>query len=605
MEQDAFQGRRPPLPPDVENCHRVIWELFDALLASHSREEQVEAEKAEIIRRFFGPRRERFVDDPAQGKLFETGGPAEAGAAETDAAEPTSPPVVEEEPTAAPPRKGRHGRRRFPSHFPSIRREHTLNDAERLCPCCGKLRKVIGEEISEQLDYVPGHHQVIEHVRFKYACEDCEEHVAIAVKPPQAIEKGAAASGLLAHIGTSKFGDHLPTYRQEEISDRHGWLIPRTTQCGWLRQMSGTLTILVALMAAQILRSRKINTDDTRVPVLIPGEAKTKTGYFWAYCGDKEHPCSVYDFTLSHCRDGPARWLRGYHGYLQADAYNGYDGIAIRSEGRLILVGCGAHLRRRFFAQRTLAPEVACAALAWFRQLYRWERQWKDLSDDARYALRQQHAVPLLAEFHDWLLKTEPHVLPKSKIGEAVSYALNQWEPWTRYCEAGFLSIDNNLAEQTVKPCAMGRKAWLFLGSQEGGATAAVLYSLTGSAKRNRAHPFFYLRDVLDRLPVIVHDPRLLPLFKATCHAAPLTEEQRARLPGCQRPSQYLDILRCHTRSLADAFLPNEMEDDIVAALSELLPDRWIAAHPQHRLAINRCTGTPVGLEAALSGTEG
>ena len=521
------------MPPDVENCHRVIWELFDALLASRTREEQAEAEKAEIIRRFFGPRRERFVDDPAQGKLFETGGPAETETG-TEAAEATSPPVVEEEPSTAPPEKGRHGRRRFPAHFPRIRREHKLSDAERLCPCCGKLRKVIGEEISEQLDYVPGHHQVIEHVRFKYACEDCEEHMAIAVKPPQAIEKGAAASGLLAHIGTSKFGDHLPTYRQEEISDRHGWLIPRTTQCGWLRQMSGTLTILVALMAAQILRSRKINTDDTRVPVIIPGEAKTKTGYFWAYCGDKEHPCSVYDSTLSHCRDGPARWLQGYHGY----------------------------------------------------------------------ALRQQHAVPLLAEFHDWLLKTEPDVLPKSKIGEAVSYVLNQWGAWTRYCEAGFLSIDNNLAEQTVKPCAMGRKAWLFLGSQEGGATAAVLYSLTGSAKRNRAHPFFYLRDVLDRLPVIMHDPRLLPLFKSTCHAAPLTDEQRARLPGCQRPSQYLDILRCHTRSLANAFLHNEMEDDIAAALSDLLPDRWIAAHPEHRLEINRSTGTPVGLEAALSGAD-
>jgi hypothetical protein len=240
MEQDDLQGRRPPLPPDVENCHRVIWELFDALLASRTREEQAEAEKAEIIRRFFGPRRERFVDDPAQGKLFETGGPAETG---TEAAEATSPPVVEEERPTAPPKKGRHGRRRFPAHFPRIRREYKLSDAERLCPCCGKLRKVIGEEISEQLDYVPGHHQVI-----------------------------------------------------------------------------------------------------------IPGEAKTKTGYFWAYCGDKEHPCSVYDFTLSHCRDGPARWLQGYHGYLQADAYNGYDGIAIQSEGRLILVGCGAHLRRRFFA---------------------------------------------------------------------------------------------------------------------------------------------------------------------------------------------------------------------------------------------------------------
>ena len=155
-----------------------------------------------------------------------------------------------------------------------------------------------------------------------------------------------------------------------------------------------------------------------------------------------------------------------------------------------------------------------------------------------------------------------------------------------------------------MKPCAMGRKAWLFLGSQEGGATAAVLYSLTGSAKRNRVHPFFYLRDVLERLPAIVRDPRLLPLLREACRVAPLTEEHRARLPGCQRPSQYLDILRCHTRSLADFFSRNEVEQDIVAALSELLPDRWLAAHPEHRLEINRATGTPVGLEAALSGTD-
>jgi transposase len=447
MEQDAFQGRRPFLPPDVENCHRVIWEYFEALLASRAETERERQERLELIRRFFGPRRERFDDDPAQGKLFQTGGPPEADTAEAEVAEPSPPAsITQEEQPASPPTKHPHGRRRFPSHFPRVRREHKLSDAERRCPCCGKLRKVIGEEASEQLDYVPGHYQVIEHVRFKYACDTCEEHVAIAVKPPQPIEKGAAAAGLLAHIATSKFGDHLPTYRQEEISDRHGWLIPRTTQCGWLRQMAGTLTILVALMATGVLRSRKIHTDDTSVPVIVPGERKTKTGHFWAYCGDEEHRFSVYDFTLSHCRDGPARWLQGYRGYLQADAYGGYDGIAIESEGRLILVGCGAHLRRRFFAQRTLAPEVACGALAWFRQLYRWERQWKDLSEEDRYALRQQHAVPLLAEFHDWLVKTEPYVLPKSKIGEAVSYALNQWEPWTRYCEAGFLSIDNKIA---------------------------------------------------------------------------------------------------------------------------------------------------------------
>jgi transposase len=226
MEQDALQERRPFLPPDVENCHRVIWEYFEALLASRAETERERQEKLELMRRFFGPRRERF-DDPAQGKLFQTGGPPEADAAETDVAEPSPPAsITQEEQPAAPPTEHRHGRRRYPAHFPRVRREHKLSDAERRCPCCGKLRKVIGEEVSEQLDYVPGHYQVIEHVRFKYACDACEEHVAVAVKPPQPIEKGAAAAGLLAHVATSKFGDHLPTYRQQEISDRHGWPTP-------------------------------------------------------------------------------------------------------------------------------------------------------------------------------------------------------------------------------------------------------------------------------------------------------------------------------------------------------------------------------------------
>jgi hypothetical protein len=309
----------------------------------------------------------------------------------------------------------------------------------------------------------------------------------------------------------------------------------------------------------------------------------------------------VYDFTMNRTRDGPARFLSGYAGYLQADGYGGYDGIAIESNGKLILVACGTHIRRRFYAQRTNAPEVACPALAWFRQLYVLERRWKPLTEEERYRLRQAEAVPILQEFHDWLDGVAPTVLPKSKIREAVSYALNQWEAWERYCDAGFLSIDNNLSEQMVKPCAMGRKAWLFLGSENGGATAAILYSLTASAKANRAHPFFYVRDVLDRIPEIVHDRRLLPHLAAACESAPLTEPQQQQLENCRRPTQYLDILRCHPRVLAEWFLCEQIEAELVEALTALLPDRWLASHEEYRLEINRPTGIPVGMERVLA----
>jgi hypothetical protein len=377
-------------------------------------------------------------------------------------------------------------------------------------------------------------------------------------------------------------------------------LIPRSTQCGWLRQTSATATVLVALLMARVLRSRVVHTDDTPVQVIVPGEPQTRRGHFWVYVGDALNPYSVYDFTMSHSRDGPARFLSGYEGYLQADGYGGYDGIEIRSDGKLILVACGAHIRRRFYAQRPYAPEVACPALAYFRQLYVLERQWKPLCDEKRYQRRQSQPLPILAEFRQWLDAVSPRVLPKSKIGEAVSYARNQWEAWKRFCEAGFLSIDNNISEQRVKPCAMGRKAWLFLGRPNGGETAAVLYSLTASAKANRAHPFFYVRNVLDRIPEIVHDRRLLPHLEAACEEAPLTEPERLRLLHCRRPAQYLDLLRSHPRALADRFLRGEVESDLVEALTSLVPDRWIAEHPDYRLEINRGTGIPVGLESVL-----
>ena len=597
MTQDAPQGR--PKPLDLGDCHRLIDELFDALDALREDRDRWRQHAEQLSRYIYGQKRERF-EDPHQLKLFENETDESTQAEDGPSDKPTQ---VQDEETAPCKTKKRRGRRRFPKHFKRVRVEHRLTDAELPCPCCGKPRKIIDQEISERLNFVPGHYEVIQDVRFTYACEDedCEKHITTAPKPPQVIEKGAAAPGLLADIVVSKFTDHLPTYRKEEISDRHGWMIPRTTQCGWLRQTAASVTVLVALMTAHVLRSRKIHTDDTRVKVIVPGEKQTREGRFWVYVSDLPRRYSVYDFTMNRTRDGPTRFLSGYTGYLQADGYGGYDGIAIQSNGKLILVACGTHIRRRFYAQRTVASEVACPALAWFRQLYVLERRWKPLTDEERYGLRQAEAIPILHEFHDWLQGVAPTVLPKSKIGEAVSYALNQWEAWERYCDAGFLSIDNNLSEQMVKPCAMGRKAWLFLGSENGGATAAILYSLTASAKANRAHPFFYVRDVLDYIPEIIHDPRLLPHLATACESAPLTDAQQQQLRNCRRPIQYLDILRCHPRVLAERFLHEQIEAELVEALTALLPDQWLASHEEYRLEINRPTGIPVGMERVLA----
>ena len=606
MTQDA-PSRTRPKPQDLGSCHTMIDELFDlvdaitedrdALLQDRDRLQQM---YEELRRCLYGRRRERF-EDPQQGKLFDLAG------GEADAENRLSPgePAAESPETepAARPRQKRGGRRRLPPHFKHVRVEHPLPESEVPCQHCGELRQMVSAQISRRMNYVPGHYEVIEDVRFTYACQndDCNGHMTTAPKPPQIIEKGAAASGLLADIAVSKFGDHLPSYRKEEISDRHGWFIPRSTQCGWLRQTAAGATLLVAFLMAQVLRSRVIHTDDTRVPVILPGEPQAHRGYFWVYVGDTNHRYSVYEFTLRHSRDGPARFLSGYEGYLQGDGYGGYEGIAVRSDGRLKLVACGTHIRRRFHAQRTYAPQVAGPALGWFRRLYVCERQWKVLSEEDRYQQRQEIAVPILADFRQWLQGQSVNVLPKSKISEAVNYALNQWDAWVRYCEAGYLAIDNNLSEQMVKPCAMGRKAWLFLGSENGGATAAILYSLTASAKANRGHPYFYLRDVFDRLPEVIHDPLILPHLQAACEAAPLSDPQKIELLGCRRAPQYLDLLRCHPRVLAERFLQNQIEPEVVAALSELLPDRWLAAHPEYRLEINRSTGIPVGMERILA----
>ncbi len=504
MSTDAF-----PLPDDTALCHELIRQQADTIRESQRKIEQLQHYLEQLLRRQFGPRRERL--DPNQFALFE---------AVVD--EPAAVDHVESEEVLASPRHRGGGRRPLPKELPRQRVEYQLPDAELPCPECGERRQTIGEEVSEQLEFVPASLQVIQHVRFKYACRRCQEHVAVAGKPAQPIERGLPGPGLLAHTITSKYSDHLPLYRLEVIFARHGIELSRSTMCAWMRQSADLLRPLYELMVSRVLASKIIWTDDTPVPVLDRTLPKTRQGRFWVYAGDDRHPYSVYDYTASRNRDGPEQFLKGFRGYLQADAFSGYDRLCAGPCVRA--VACWAHARRKFYDARTTAPEPAHEALARIGQLYELERQAKELSPADRCALRQRESIALLNSLGDWLLDQKLPVLPKSPLGQAISYALANWQALCHYPEDGDLTIDNNLSERALRAQAVGRKNWLFVGSDNGGRTAAVLFSMTASCKRHGIDPFRYLADVLQRLPTTPPDrlAELLPdiWFQTHPHAA-------------------------------------------------------------------------------------
>ncbi len=503
------------LPDDPALLKAMLAELLRALRDSRREGEQLRARLDALLRRLFGPRAERL--DPGQLLLF----------AEMPT-EPAPPPPATESPpmTNGRPARPGHGRAPLPRHLPRDRRVHELSAAERACPCCGQPRRVIGQEVSEQLDYVPASLRVIEHVRLTYACAGCSAlsaaaagrapadgeappTIATAAKPPPPIAKGLPGAGLLAHVIVSKYGDHLPLYRLEHIFARQGVPLARSTLCAWLPACAELLRPLYEVLRQRVLQAWTIQTDDTPVPVQDATRGRTRPGRVWVYWGDATQPYVVYAYTPTREQAGPQGFLADYLGYLQADAYSGYD--VLYATGRISEVGCWAHARRKFYEAQATDPERALWVLGVIRQLYRVEKE----ADDEiarrclplqqgwwlRLRLRQEQAVPLLTRLCQWLREQQGQVLPKSPIGEAIGYALNQWAALWRYVTQGYLQIDNNAAERALRAIAVGRKNYLFFGSDAGGETAAVLYTFVQSCKRLAIEPWRYLRDLLERLP--------------------------------------------------------------------------------------------------------
>lgn len=520
--------------------HTAVTQQFVQQL--DEKERQVAALEHQIkllLQRIKGSRQERI--DPDQLLLFSTAELQEIAAELEQPAEA----FLTDEPRRKRKSPGRVGP--LPEHLEREILRHELSESERACPGCGQQREEFAIETSEQLELVPARLKVIEHQRVKYACRCCEEHVAVAEKPPQPIEKGLPAPGLCAHTVLSKYGDHQPLYRQEDIHSRLGKTIRRSTLCGWQAALAELATPLVMRMKYLVLQSKVIHTDDTSIKMLQPGQGMTKTCKFWPYLGDWLHPYAVYDFTQTRERDGPQQFLAGFSGYLQADAYSGYD--CLYAGDQVKEVACWVHARRYWHQAQDNDPVRANTALSFIARLSQVEKQLRgaypesNLQGERDFEAvargRQEHAAPILEQFKAWLDREDSseRILPKSPIRAAFTYTLNQWDALVRYTEAGYLSYDNNLAERLVKIPAIGRKNFLFVGSQRGGEGAAVLYSLVSSAKANGVEPFAWLRDLFTQLPY----HREGEAFQQAAKDLPVTSSE----------------------------------------LDSLLPDRWLAANPK------------------------
>lgn len=573
------------LPDDLASCHEMLKGLAASLEERERRIAELEAAMDALIRERYGPKRERYVD-PKQGLLFGNDGASGEEAASG---------VSDEEPASddwrrKKRRRGGTGRRLLDENRRREKKVHRLRDDQKHCPKCGAQLVIVLVDGALQWCFQPSEIYGLQHVHEKGFCRCCHEHVVQADKPPQMIEKGAADAALLAHLTTCNKGDHLPTYRYEEISLRNGWWIPRSTQVGWLTQTAVTAVLLYSWMASRLLNGKLLGTDATGVRVLEPGSGQAQKGTVSVYCGQQEVcPYLVYEYSRSGGGEVPRRFLRGYAGYLQADAASVFD--RLYQGGTIFEVACGAHMRRYFYKARHTAALEAHRALVYFRQLYLLERELAAVSVEERYGQRQARALPILGEFKAWLDELAPAVVPKTELATAVGYALNQWEAFLRYCEHGWLLIDNTRSERALRPIAIGRSNWLFFGSDGGGRTGAILYSLVASAKANRVHPYFYLEDVYRRLPLIRQRESLLPLLRDACKQVELDDGTRPCLEQMDGALDYLRILKDHPHPLIEAMRDDShLDPRIVASLNGMLPDRWLADHPDARLEINRRT---------------
>jgi transposase len=399
----------------------------------------------------------------------------------------------------------KRGRKPLPDNLPRVDVIHDIPESERHCDHDGRLLAEIDEVISEQLDIIPAKIQVIRHIRKKYACT-CGQCIKTAPLPAQPIPKSMASPGLLAHITVSKYQDALPLYRQETILQRIGVELPRATLANWMVQAGALIQPVINLLRDRLLDYDILQMDETTVQVLNEaGKAAQSKSYLWLQRGGPpDKPVVLYDYDPGRGAGVPKRLLAGFTGYLQTDGYDGYN--AVVAANALTHVGCMAHARRKFSeavkAQgKNKKRGKAHRGLALIQKLYRVEKQARRLDPAERYARRHKQARPVLDELHAWLDDTLPLVPPTSATGKALNYLYREWDKLIHYLDDGRLEIDNNGAENAIRPFVVGRKNWLFSASVNGVKASANLYSLIETAKANGLEPYAYLRYLFTELP--------------------------------------------------------------------------------------------------------
>ena len=474
-----MHAEHAPLPDDLAALKALV-------LASRAEVEHLKLIIEKLKRLQFGRRSEKLEREIEQLEL-------RLEELQVCAA-PAAPMTVEKAPAQVPVR------RPLPPHLPRTRIEHTPACA---CPDCGAAMRKIGEDVAEVLEYVPARFRVIQHVRPKLACPQCERIVQVEA-PSRPIPRGLAGPGLLAHVLVSKYADHLPLYRQAQIYAREGVELERSTMAEWVAGCFRLIDPLLEALARYVMAAQKLHADDTPVPVLDPGRGRTKTGRLWTYVRDErpaaseEAPAVLFRYAPDRKGERPREHLAPFSGILQADAYAGFSHLYGE---RIQEAACWAHARRAFYElHQANHSSVAAEALKRIGALYAIEAEVRGRAPDERTMIRQARAGPLLESLREWLRHTLTRVSKKSELAKAIGYVLTRWTALTRYRDDGRIEIDNNAAERALRAVALGRKNYLFCGSDAGGERAAAMYSLIGTAKLNGLDPEAYLRYVIERI---------------------------------------------------------------------------------------------------------
>jgi transposase len=460
---------------------------------------QLQEQVALLRHKLFSPKSERSPEDADSPQL------AMFNEAEELLEEPAGGSSEAEAEEVVAPVKRRGKRKPLPANLPRVEVIHELPEYERTCTC-GACKQVIGEETSEQLEIIPMQVRVIRHIRKTYACKACETAPVTADKPAQLIEKSLASPSVLAMLLTTKYADGIPLYRFEKMLSRHGIDIPRQTLARWVIQSGEQLQPLLNLMRDQLLGYPVLHCDETRLQVLHePGRDPTAQSWMWVQSGGPpEKPVVLFDYSTSRAQDVPLHLLEGFSGYLMTDDYAGYNAVAAQTG--IERLACWAHARRKFIDAQKVQPKGkigrADMALNLINKLYGIERDLKEANDSERLVARQQRSQPLLGQLKAWLDKTQPQVTAQNALGKAVNYLASNWSRLVRYVEGGHLPIDNNRAENAIRPFVIGRKNWLFSDTPKGATASAQIYSLIETAKANGQEPYAWLRHILERLPL-------------------------------------------------------------------------------------------------------